>query len=166
MDARPTPPAFQAHIHWAVYLQPLLWMAAGGFCYAMVQFSLGPTQQNMILFTVGSGLFTIGLVKMLCATLYRHSVKLELSTDKVVAQWGIFRPHRIEYATNDVDTIIIEQGALDRLLNTGAIEIRHAKKTTLPVMFVADPHRLKSIDKAGVFDETRFQGTPIEALAA
>lgn len=166
MDINSATPAFQARIHWTVYLHPLAWMAAGSFCYAMVQFAQGPTQQNMILFLVGSGLFTVGLVKMLCATIYRHTVKLELSKDKVIAQWGIFRPHRIEYAMNDINTVIVEQSPLDRLLNTGAIEIRHANKTAIPVMYVANPHELEAVDHVGAVNEVRFHGTPIEALAA
>lgn len=123
---------FHAQFHWLIFLRPLMWMGSGLFCYFMVQSSLGPTQQNMILFLVGSGCLSIALLLFFQAIIAQHSTKFKLFPGKVVAEWGLFRRKTLEHELSDTNSLVIEQCSLGKLFDAGSLKVDNENNSRIP----------------------------------
>jgi len=157
---------YRARIHWLVLVRPLTWMFSGLICYGMIQFTLGPTPQNLLLFLIGSSLLTVGMIRYLQATIYLHTVRLNLVGDKIVAHWGLFRRKTMEKHLSQVQSVTIDQCAFGKLFGAGTVEIHDHDRDCVPFRFIAKPQKLGDLTDVKGVKRTRPFAYPADAQAA
>ena len=115
---------FIGKIHWIVYL-------LGG-----VAFIIGLILPVGILKSI---FITVGLFYLIRAFIFTKTTELIITSKRVIAKFGLIRRSTVELNHNQVESLNVEQGIIDRIVNAGGILIKGTGGSSAPIPSIAKP---------------------------
>lgn len=139
---------YATRLHWLVYAR-----AVGLLIVAAVLAGIAERADNelrMALWAGGGGLFVLAVIAGIGAGLRRASTEFAVTNRRIIHKSGIIRRHTQEMNLSKVETVIVDQTILGRILNFGSVRVHgtggYTEFTLHP--YVADPMHFRSAIKA------------------
>jgi len=120
---------YQAKIHWMIYLMGLLFIVLG-----IEIISIAPEITWIgVLFIVG------GLIDLVKAFIFKISTELVVTTKRVIAKFGFIKRTTMELNHSKVESLVIDQGIIQRMLNVGTIVVQGTGGGKTPIPNIDEP---------------------------
>lgn len=126
---------YRAHIHWMIYLGPILWIGLG------VLLGTIPGEGPQLF---GGIALVVGFATLLNAVIVTRTSEFAVTTRRVIAKIGFIRRTSLETLTEKVESIEVNQSILGRVLGYGTIIVRGVGGSTKPIKFISRPLDLRS----------------------
>jgi uncharacterized membrane protein YdbT with pleckstrin-like domain len=107
---------FDAKVHWGIYIWPTFW--------TVVSFGF---------------LLPITFFWFIFALMYQLNSDFAVTNKRLIAKFGFINRTTIEQRLNKVDTIIVNQGVLGRMLNYGKVVVRGTGVSASPFGPISQP---------------------------
>jgi len=135
-------------LHWSVYVQGLLLLAAAdGLVLAALRMAAG-SQRDMTL--RGAMLaFVLALVLLVVTWLRCRATEIVVTDKRVLYKTGLVSCHTIEMNISKIESVDVRQGMFGRLLDFGTVLIRGTGETLEPLRRVVAPLALRNAISAG-----------------
>ena len=121
-------------IHWMIYLNPLKYILFMLIPILIFDESTKGIRTFFILV-----LFILTIVSLINAYLEKHTTELAITNKRVIAKFGFIRRDTIELYHNQVESIIVKQGILQRILGCGTIIIKGTGGSRTPIPDIEKP---------------------------
>ena len=110
--------------HWIIYLRPLLWLAIG-LCliFATYKSSLASGLATAM-FLVGLAIVPIALISLIGKWFDNWTMELAVTDRRVIYKSGFIRRHTVEMNMGKIESVIVDQSILGRLLDFGTIHVK------------------------------------------
>lgn len=110
-------------LHWIIYAPAILWFILAGACVAgAVHFKYTnyywPLAIGVVVF------FVLGLVALIRAWWHAFTVEIAVTNHRVIYKQGFINRHTDEMNIDKIESVIVDQSILGRLLDYGTISIR------------------------------------------
>ena len=121
---------YRAKIHWAVYIGPVLLVAAGvvvsklGFAYADY---------------IGAAVVVIGLFRVVQAFIRRRTTELAVTSNRVISKTGFISRNTSEINRSKVEGVKVDQGIFERILGYGTVYVTGTGGGLAPMKDIDDP---------------------------
>jgi len=115
---------YKANIHWMIYLSGIFFIVLG----IVVMVVAGKNGW------IGVLLFLGGLIDLVKAFITKISTELVVTTKRVIAKFGFIKRTTMELNHSKVESLGVDQGILQRILNAGNITVQGTGggKTLIP----------------------------------
>ena len=133
---------YKAKLHWALFLRPL-----GIFLIAFILILLAVGQKSdssagFWLCLAGLG-FVLAFINTIAAIIVFTASEFALTNKRVIAKTGWLRRRSIELLLQKVESIVVNQSILGRMLNFGTIVVTGTGGTKEPFNNIAAPLELR-----------------------
>lgn len=118
---------FDAKVHWAIYIWPIFW--------TIVTFGFA---------------IPITAVWFILALMYQLNSDFAVTNKRLVAKFGFISRTTIEQRLVKVDTIIVNQGILGRILDYGKVTVRGTGVSSSPFGPISQPLDFKRAIEAAI----------------
>ena len=109
--------------HWIIYLRPLLW-AVIGTCLFFASLKTGPTSApNVAMFLGGSTFLLIALISLISSWFDNWTTELAVTDRRIIYKTGFIRRQMREMNMDKIESVIVNQSILGRLLDFGTIHV-------------------------------------------
>jgi len=137
---------YQTNLHWIVMLNhaglAAFFFAAG---VALLILHFGAQQpgvaRSLALLLVGLGAFVVAAVLFIIGLIKRNSTEMGLTNKRVIVKTGIANRRTIELLLSRIESVIVEEPAMGRVLGYGTVIIRGTGGT--PEVFEKIAHPLE-----------------------
>jgi len=134
-------------VHGAVFIRSAIILLLGTIFlimgWSMIQNSAGRKAELqpgfLVLSCLGLLLFCSGLMILVETFIYILTTELAVTTQRVIAKWGLISRRTMEMNLAKVENIQVDQGILGRLLGYGQITVVGTGGTHEPFRCIADP---------------------------
>ncbi|WP_052502761.1 PH domain-containing protein [Halarcobacter anaerophilus] len=116
---------FVAKIHWIVYL------------FGSIIFLLGVL--SPFYKEIKTILVFIGLFFLIKAFIFVKTTELVITSKRVIAKFGLIRRNTIELNHSQVESLMVDQGIIDRIVNAGTILIQGTGGSRTPIPSIIKP---------------------------
>ncbi len=116
---------FKAKIHWIIYLFGVILILAGGV--------LPIANELKIIICL------IGLYSLVKAFIFAKTTELVITSKRVIAKFGLIRRNTVELNHTQVESLIVDQSIIDRLVNAGTILIQGTGGSSTPIPQIVRP---------------------------
>ncbi|HEX9463888.1 MAG TPA: PH domain-containing protein [Alphaproteobacteria bacterium] len=141
---------YRAPLHWVIYARGLLFLAVGGLAL-VIGGSFAATEPDKMrgigeLAIAGLGLIAViaGAISVIVAFVRRRTTEIAVTTRRVIYKTGVIRRLTSELSVEKIETVLVEQGILGRILNYGTVIIRGTGGGLEPVQNIDDPLTFRS----------------------
>ncbi len=142
---------YRAALHWVLYVPGLLLLVlallvAGG---AQVM-TPGAAAQNgtdlmrMALFGAALLLAVIGALQLLGAFIRRVTTEIAVTSKRVIYKTGLVRRQTSEISVDKIETVLVDQGLIGRVLDYGTVTVRGTGGGLEPVANIGQPLDFRS----------------------
>lgn len=136
---------YRAHLHWVMYV-PGLALAAVSIlviAYGALSNSGQPASWqdvvHLAIIAAGAlGLFVAALI-LIGVWIRRHTTEVAVTSKRVIYKTGLVRRITSEISVEKIETVLVDQSILGRMLNFGTIVIRGTGGGLEPVRNIDDP---------------------------
>ncbi len=137
---------YRAHLHGVIYARPVAILMVG---IALMAFAKALAGTEGVLIAVGGLLVTLaGVVGLLRAWIRHLTTEIAATTRRFVVKRGLVRRNAREIQAWQIESVVIDQSILGRLLDFGSIVVAGTGASLDPVKPVAAPLELrKAIDQ-------------------
>jgi hypothetical protein len=130
--------AYRGRLHWVIYLSGLL---ISLFSLALLGGSLAPRAPNvrnalLIIALIG---LAFGLAKICQAWFQSTTTEIIVTNRRVIYKTGFISRSSIEMNLDKIESVLVQQGILGRMLDYGALIIRGVGSGIEPVANLAEP---------------------------
>ena len=141
---------YRVPLHWVIYAPGLACLAIGiaGLAGAA---SLGSHEPGQGPGIVQLGLAGVGLIALFAAAvsligafIHRRTTEIAVTSRRVIYKTGLIRRLTSEISVTKIETVLVEQGILGRILNYGTVIIRGTGGGLEPVHNIDDPLTFRS----------------------
>ncbi|MGE3624441.1 MAG: PH domain-containing protein [Bdellovibrionales bacterium] len=139
---------YVAMLHWIIYFQALVFIAAGGliayFIPQIIGFMFGSAALDTYTRPVGlvaAVIVFMGLTLLLGSYIRQASTELVITDRRVIAKYGFISRSTFELMISRITGVNFDQSVLARILNYGTIIVHGAGSDISPIGCVADPRR-------------------------
>ncbi len=133
---------YRAKIHWMIYLLGLFFIVLG-----IILIAIAPEVAWIgTLFIVG------GLIDLVKAFIFKISTELVVTTKRVIAKFGFIKRTTMELNHSKVESLAVDQGIIQRILNVGTIVVQGTGGGKTPIPNIDEPlvfrtNAMEMIDK-------------------
>ena len=143
---------YETTVHWIVYWRAILWLVLAiivGVMGAALATALGNKIYANAL-SIGAIPFAAGAVVLwLHALIRRATTELAITDRRIVVKVGLIRPTTSEMNRSKVESVLVEQSVLGRLLDFGTILIKGTGGGLEPLVGIDHPIKFRSFVTAG-----------------
>jgi hypothetical protein len=133
--------AYRAQLHWVIYFAGLvLIVAAIGLAVAAVVLKMESIRVGLLLAAL-IALF-LGLFHMIRAWIVAANTEIIVTTRRVIYKTGFISRNTVEMNLDKVESVLVQQGILGRMLDFGTVIIRGVGAGLEPVDNIAAPLEL------------------------
>jgi membrane protein YdbS with pleckstrin-like domain len=127
--------AYRTSLHWVIYFRPLLVLLAGLLVWAVLR-EAGAPQSGWLWVLLLPGAWLIGM-----AYLRQRLEEYVVTTQRVIARWGILRRDVYVHLLKNIQNIDVHQSILGRALGYGTVAIHTAgtQSSTTSRDYIRDP---------------------------
>ena len=132
---------YQGEVHWMIYFFGIFFLIIG----FIIMLSEEVTW-------IGILLILIGLIDLIKAFIFKISTELVITTKRIIAKFGFIKRTTMELNLSKVESLTVDQGILQRILNSGTIIIQGTGGGKTPIPNIDNPlvfrtNAMKMIDK-------------------
>ena len=127
-------------MHWIVYLRGLI-LAIVGLILILAPVGPGLSLATSI---VGAIILLFGLWSLAGAWIEQATTEIAVTTRRVIQKRGLIRRQTGEMNMEKVESVIVDQSILGRVLGYGSIVVRGTGSGIEGLHFIADPIALRS----------------------
>jgi uncharacterized membrane protein YdbT with pleckstrin-like domain len=141
---------YRAPLHWIVYVHGLVLAAIGvvilGYGLGMPAAAPGGWQDvlRLMLLAVGALILLAAVISLTMAFVRRHTTEIAVTSRRAIYKTGVVRRITSEISVDKIETVLVDQGVLGRILNFGTIVIRGTGGGLEPVRNIGDPLTFRS----------------------
>jgi hypothetical protein len=130
-----------ASLHWIGY-----WRSIGCFALAAATFLLHPTGwiAKDFIWMIAAGLVVVGLILGAATAFDRWTLEIGVTNKRVILKKGFISRETIEMNMDKVETVLVEQSLLGRILGYGAITVKGTGQSIEKLKNIADPIGLRA----------------------
>ncbi len=85
------------------------------------------------------GLVLVALLRLAKAAIYKYSTEMAVTNRRIIAKFGLIERTTIEIPLLKIESVIIDQSILERLLGSGSVAARGTGTGMAPVRFIDNP---------------------------
>jgi uncharacterized membrane protein YdbT with pleckstrin-like domain len=130
-----------AKLHWITYLRPLLWVTIG---VGLMVFASSPLMGGLGLFTV----IVIAPISLLRTWFENWTTELAVTDRRVIFKTGFIRRQTVEMNMGKIETVVVNQSILGRLLNFGTILVKGTGQSVERFRSISRPLAVRDSIKA------------------
>jgi uncharacterized membrane protein YdbT with pleckstrin-like domain len=123
--------------HWIIFFQPLFWAVVGLWCL-FAGFRSNPTNAS-ILVLVGFVILLAALIGLVIRWFDNWTTELAVTDRRVIYKTGFIRRHTVEMNMGKVETVVVNQSILGRLLDYGTIHVKGTGQSIENLRWIARP---------------------------
>ncbi len=139
---------YETTVHWIVYWRAILWLVlavvAGGLA-----FSLDTRSYASALVIAAIALAAVAAVQWCRALVRRATTELAITDRRIIVKLGLIRRTTSEMNRSKVESVLVEQSVLGRLLDFGTILIKGTGGGLEPLIGIDHPIKFRSFVTAG-----------------
>ena len=141
---------YRAPLHWVMYVPGLALLAVGvaALAFSAAAVRSAPDQARALgeLAVAGLGVIAIfaAALSLIAAFIRRRTTEIAVTSKRVIYKTGLIRRLTSELSVDKIETVLVEQGILGRLLNYGTVIIRGTGGGLEPVHNIDDPLTFRS----------------------
>lgn len=144
---------YRAPLHWIVYVRgvtlAVIAMVVLAYGVAGAPASDVPPGgwQDMlhrVIVTIGGLLLLVAVLSLAAAFIRRHTTEIAVTSRRAIYKTGVVRRITSEISVDKIETVLVDQGILGRILNFGTIVIRGTGGGLEPVRNIGDPLTFRS----------------------
>jgi len=133
--------AYRAHLHWIIYLAGMVLIVAAIACaVAAVVLKVDSIRLGLMAASV-IALF-LGLFQMIRAWLVAVNTEIIVTNRRVIYKTGFISRNTVEMNLDKVESVLVQQGILGRMLDFGTVIIRGVGAGLEPVDNIGAPLEL------------------------
>lgn len=141
--------AYRARLHWVVYLTGLAFVVVAIGCAAASVILKTDTVRVGLLLAALVALF-LGLFRMIRSWIVAANTEIIVTSRRVIYKVGFISRNTVEMNLDKVESVLVRQGLVGRLLDFGTVIIRGVGAGLEPIDNIAAPLQLhRSIGKPG-----------------
>lgn len=133
--------AYRAHLHWIIYALGLVFVLIAVVA-AVAAVALKDETVRIGLMLAALIALTIGLFHIVRAWLVAANTEIIVTTRRIIYKTGFISRSTVEMNLDKVESVLVQQGLLGRMLDFGAVIIRGVGAGLEPVANVAAPLQL------------------------
>ncbi len=130
--------AYRAKLHWILMAPGIVLTTASGLLSIAAAVKAGP-DLRMALLGLSLILFLFGGYQLLQAWLRRISTEIIVTNRRIILKTGLVGRQSIEMNLDKIESVLVNQGVLGRLLDFGTLVIRGVGSGLEPITNVAAP---------------------------
>ena len=130
--------AYRAKLHWILMAPGIVLTTVSGLLSIWAAVKAGP-DLRLGLLGLSLLLFLVGGFQLLRAWLRRISTEIIVTNRRIILKTGLVGRQSIEMNLDKVESVLVNQGVLGRMLDFGTLVIRGVGSGLEPVMNVAAP---------------------------
>lgn len=141
---------YRAPLHWIVYVQGLVLAVIGvvilAYATAMPAADAGGWQDilRVAILAVGVVVLLAALISLTVAFVRRRTTEIAVTSRRAIYKTGVVRRITSEISVDKIETVLVDQSILGRILNFGTIVIRGTGGGLEPVRNIGDPLTFRS----------------------
>jgi uncharacterized membrane protein YdbT with pleckstrin-like domain len=124
---------YKAKIHWMIYLPGLAYIAAGVAAMAYHKELAGYGAM------LGVILLLAGMYDLVKAIVYKITTELAVTNKRVIAKFGFIKRNTMELNHNKIESLTVNQGVIQRLLNAGTVNVQGTGSGKTPIPNIDEP---------------------------
>ena len=129
----------RGRMHWIIYLRGAMIFIIGLACF------FAPVgQAGFVIGIFGAGVVLLGLYLLASALIEQLTTEVAVTTRRVIQKRGLIRRNTGEMNMDKVESVVVDQTILGRLLNYGTIGVRGSGSGIENLHHIADPLGLRS----------------------
>jgi uncharacterized membrane protein YdbT with pleckstrin-like domain len=133
--------AYRARLHWIVYLGGIVCVVAAVIA-ALAAVVLRDETLRVALMVTAAILLFLGLFQMLRAWFVVSNTEIAVTNRRVIYKTGFIARNTVEMNLDKVESVLVQQGLLGRMLGFGTVIVRGVGSGLEPVDRVAHPLEL------------------------
>lgn len=132
---------YRAHLHWIIFVRPILIIIIGAICLAACL-----AVSDDILWRCYFGVVPfIGFVDLINSFITKISTELAITEKSVIAKRGFISRDTVELSLARVESARVTQSILGRILNYGSVGVIGTGNSYTPIPYIADPLRFRNV---------------------
>ncbi len=142
---------YRAPLHWIVYVPSVVLAALGvaivGYGSIRAPDAGAGSWQGVLHATIlAVGLFVLlaAAISLIVAFIRRHTTEIAVTSRRAIYKTGVVRRITSEISVDKIETVLVDQSILGRMLNFGTIVIRGTGGGLEPVRNIGDPLTFRS----------------------
>lgn len=141
---------YRAPLHWIVYVPGIVLAAIGvvilGGALGMPVADAGGWHDVLRVAIVVGGAFVLlaSVISFIVAFIRRHTTEIAVTSRRAIYKTGVVRRITSEISVDKIETVLVDQSILGRILNFGTIVIRGTGGGLEPVRNIGDPLTFRS----------------------
>lgn len=132
-----------AKIHPIIFFDTVAWLLLSilviGYGKFYAEVSDGMTKYMSL------GLLLVALFRLIKVGIYKYSTEVAVTNKRVIAKFGFIEREVIELPLTKVESVIIDQSVLERVLGSGSIGVRGTGTGMAPVRYIDNPLEFRNI---------------------
>ncbi len=110
-------------LHWIIYGPAIFWFVlTGGAAYAVAHFKY--TNYYWLALAGGVVFLALGIVSLVRAWWQAFTTEIAVTTHRVIYKQGFINRHTDEMNVDKIESVVVDQSILGRILDYGTIDIR------------------------------------------
>jgi uncharacterized membrane protein YdbT with pleckstrin-like domain len=135
--------AYRAQLHWIVYLSGLMPLALG-LIWSIFSFVMYQSQLRSIMLLIALILVFVGIFQSLRAWLVVANTEIFVTSKRIIMKTGFIAISSLEMNIDKVESVLVNQGLLGRLMDFGTVTVRGVGSGLEPMANVAAPLELRN----------------------
>lgn len=98
------------------------------------------------------GLVLVALLRLAKAGIYKFSTEMAVTNRRVIAKFGLIQRASVEIPLLKIESVIIDQSVIDRILGSGSVAVRGTGTGMAPVRYIDNPIEFRNALNAAISD--------------
>jgi len=91
------------------------------------------------------GLLLVALIRLFKVGIYKYSTEIAVTNSRIIAKFGLIERETIELPLLKIESVVIDQSVLERLVGSGSVGVRGTGTGMAPVPFIDNPIEFRNI---------------------
>lgn len=132
-----------AQIHPIIFLDTAIWLiiSVGLIIYSSAYAGVSDDWIRYL----SIGLVLVALLRLVKAGIYKYSTEMAVTNRRIIAKFGLIQRASIEIPLLKIESVIIDQSVIDRLLGSGSVAVRGTGTGMAPVRFIDNPLEFRNV---------------------
>lgn len=127
----------RAVVDWYIYIESILWVFMTIAVVGFGSFVLDMSHRFLSLIVIV--MLIIVVRSFSSAFMHQYCTELAITDRRVVAKFGFIRRDVIELPLEKIESVILDQSVLERIMDAGSIAVRGTGVAMAPVRFIDKP---------------------------
>jgi uncharacterized membrane protein YdbT with pleckstrin-like domain len=129
----------RGHLHWIIFLQPLLLTAVAIVIAAGTWFALTDQTLRIVGYVVAALLAGVALVGFIRGMIVKATTEFAVTDHRIIVKRGFISLHTVEMNVDKVESVDVDQTIAGRLLGYGEVTVHGVGARWDPIAGIADP---------------------------